>query len=62
LNGYATAQDFEPNGEIKVPVSEYQSYEFQALDRPVTPEQMTELRRYSSRAQITPTSFNNVYN
>jgi hypothetical protein len=62
LNGYATAQDFEPNGKIKVPVSEYQYYEFQALDRPLTPEQMTELRRYSSRAQITPTSFINVYN
>jgi hypothetical protein len=43
-------------------VSEYQYYEFQALDRPLTEEQMDELRQISSRAQITPTSFLNVYN
>jgi hypothetical protein len=43
-------------------VSEYQYYEFQALDRPLTPSQMSELRSYSTRARITPTSFVNEYN
>lgn len=43
-------------------MSEYQYYEFQAVDRPLTQEQMAKLRRYSSRAQITPSSFVNVYN
>jgi hypothetical protein len=43
-------------------MSEYQYYEFQALDRPLTPKQMAELRRLSSRAEITPTSFINTYN
>jgi hypothetical protein len=42
-------------------MSEYQYYEFQAVDRPLTQEQMSELRAYSSRAQITPSSFVNVY-
>jgi len=43
-------------------MSEYQYYEFQALDRPLTQEQISKLRAYSSRAQITPSSFVNVYN
>jgi len=43
-------------------MSEYQYYEFQAVDRPLTQKQMAELRNYSSRAQITPSSFVNVYN
>jgi len=43
-------------------MSEYQYYEFQAVDRPLTQEQMGDLRDYSSRAQITPSSFVNVYN
>ena len=43
-------------------MSEYQYYEFQALDRPLTQEQMSKLRAYSSRAQITPRSFVNEYN
>jgi hypothetical protein len=43
-------------------MSEYQYYEFQAIDRPLTEDQMPELRRISSRAQITPTSFVNIYN
>lgn len=42
-------------------MSEYQYYEFQAIDHPLTDAQMKELRKYSSRAQITPTSFVNVY-
>ncbi|RJP21123.1 MAG: hypothetical protein C4520_10420 [Candidatus Abyssobacteria bacterium SURF_5] len=43
-------------------MSEYQFYEFRALDRPLTVEQMEELRSSSSRAEITPISFNNFYN
>jgi len=43
-------------------MSEYQYYEFLAIDRPLTPAQMAELRARSSRATITPTSFVNEYN
>ncbi len=43
-------------------MSEYQYYEFQAVDRPLGSKQMGELRRISSRAEITPHSFVNVYN
>jgi hypothetical protein len=43
-------------------MSEYQYYEFRALDHPLTQAQMRELRTYSGRAEITPTSFVNVYN
>ena len=42
-------------------MSEYQYYEFQAVDRPLTQEEMSELRGYSTRADITPSSFVNVY-
>jgi hypothetical protein len=42
-------------------MSEYQYYEFAAIDRPLTPEQMTRLRALSSRASITPTRFCNFY-
>lgn len=42
-------------------MSEYQYYEFQAVDRPLTPGEMQTLRRYSSRATITPTRFTNEY-
>lgn len=42
-------------------MSEYQYYEFVAIDTPLTPKQMTELRARSSRASITPTSFVNDY-
>lgn len=42
-------------------MSEYQSYEFQAIDRPLTDKQMAELRSYSTRATITPRSFVNDY-
>ncbi|MFL5243350.1 MAG: hypothetical protein ACJ8FY_14690 [Gemmataceae bacterium] len=42
-------------------MSEYQYYEFRALDRPLTSKQMNELRKLSSRAEITPTSFTNDY-
>jgi len=42
-------------------MSEYQCYEFVALDRPLTSKQMAELRAISSRAEITPTRFWNEY-
>jgi hypothetical protein len=42
-------------------MSEYQCYEFIALDQPLTPKQMAELRDISTRAQITPTRFWNEY-
>jgi hypothetical protein len=42
-------------------MSEYQYYEFQAVDRPLTREQMAELRAITSRATITPTHLVNVY-
>jgi hypothetical protein len=43
-------------------MSEYQYYEFQAVDRPLTEAEMLELRAVSTRAQITPTHFVNEYN
>jgi hypothetical protein len=42
-------------------MSEHQYYEFQAIDRPLTAKEMEELRSYSTRARITPTSFVNDY-
>ncbi len=42
-------------------MSEYQYYEFQAIDRRLTQEEMSVLRSFSSRAAITPTSFVNEY-
>ncbi len=42
-------------------MSEYQYYQFVAVDRPLDPRQMRELRELSSRAQITPTRFVNEY-
>ena len=42
-------------------MSEYQYYEFQAIDRPLTEKEIRELRSYSTRARITPTSFVNDY-
>ena len=42
-------------------LSEYQYYQFQSIDRPLTDRQMGELRAISTRADITPTSFVNVY-
>ena len=43
-------------------MSEYQYYEFQAIDEPLDQKAMAELRAMSSRARITPTSFVNTYN
>jgi len=42
-------------------MSEYQYYEFLAIDRPLTSEEMSTLRRLSTRADITPISFTNEY-
>lgn len=43
-------------------MSEYQYYNFRAIDTPLSPEQMKHLRGISSRAEITPVSFVNEYN
>ena len=43
-------------------MSEYQYYEFLAVDRPLTEGEMGELSSISTRADITPTSFINEYN
>jgi hypothetical protein len=42
-------------------MSEYQYYEFAAIDRPLTPTEMAELRAVSTRAVITPSGFVNHY-
>jgi hypothetical protein len=42
-------------------VSEYQYYEFTAVDRPLTTHEQAELRSLSTRADITATSFVNTY-
>jgi hypothetical protein len=42
-------------------MSEYQYYEFVAIDRPLSKDEMAELRALSSRATISPTRFANEY-
>jgi fibronectin type 3 domain-containing protein len=42
-------------------MSEYQYYEFRAIDRSLTQTEMKELRKLSTRAEITPTLFTNTY-
>jgi hypothetical protein len=42
-------------------MSEYQYYEFLAIDRPLDEQQLTEVSKLSTRAQITSTSFANEY-
>ena len=42
-------------------MSEYQYYEFLALDRSLSEQEMKELRAISTRAEITPSSFVNEY-
>jgi hypothetical protein len=42
-------------------MSEYQYYEFRAIDRSLTDRQMQELRATSTRAAISRTSFSNHY-
>ena len=54
------SMSFDLSGEE--PMSEYQYYEFRAIDQPLDDHQMQKLRAVSSRAVITPTSFVNEYN
>jgi hypothetical protein len=42
-------------------MSEFQYYEFLAVDKPLSAEQQRELRAMSTRARITATSFTNTY-
>jgi hypothetical protein len=42
-------------------MSEYQYYEFRSIDRPLNQREMDELREWSTRAEITPTSLTNTY-
>jgi hypothetical protein len=42
-------------------MSEYQCYEFVALDRPLTSKEISKLRTLSTRAEISPTRFWNEY-
>jgi hypothetical protein len=42
-------------------VSEYQYYEFQAIDRPLTKDELEQVRALSSRARISTTHFVNEY-
>ncbi len=42
-------------------MSEYQYYEFLAIDRPLTAAEQAEVRQLSTRARITATSFTNEY-
>ncbi len=42
-------------------MSEYQYYEFRAIDRPLSEREMKQLRALSTRALITSTSLSNTY-
>jgi hypothetical protein len=42
-------------------VSEYQYYEFMAIDRPLNEHELDEVRALSTRARITPSGFVNTY-
>ena len=50
-----------PTVEPTSRMSEYQYYEFQAIDRPLDQAAQEALRSISSRARITATSFTNHY-
>lgn len=43
-------------------MSEYQYYDFLAIDRPLNLDEIKELRKLSTRAEITATRFTNTYN
>jgi hypothetical protein len=43
-------------------MSEYQYYEFAAIDHPLTRAEMAQLRAVSTRAEITPAGFVNTTN
>ena len=42
-------------------MSEYQYYDFRAIDRPLTSSQRANLGKISTRAEISSTSFTNFY-
>src|SRR4051812_7258186 len=42
-------------------MSEYQCIAFRAIDGPVSPENLTFMRKQSTRAEVTPWSFDNEY-
>jgi hypothetical protein len=42
-------------------MSEYQYYDFRAIDKPLDQDEMDDLRSLSSRAEITSTSLTNEY-
>jgi hypothetical protein len=48
-------------GTGRAAMSEYQYYEFLAVDRPPTVAEQAEVRELSTRARITSTSFTNEY-
>lgn len=54
-------QDCARRNQGEDTLSEYQYYEFQAIDRPLTEADRQALRALSTRARITATSFTNVY-
>ena len=43
-------------------MSEYQYYEFQTIDRPLTTAEQAEIKKLSSRVQLTPTQAIFLYN
>src|SRR5260221_14005392 len=49
------------HGRERGQMSEYQYYEFLALDKALTSRQREELRQLSTRAEITATRFTNEY-
>jgi len=49
-------------GHFSTAMSEYQYYEFLAINEPLSAAEMGELRAISTRAEITPTTFTNEYN
>ncbi len=50
-----------PKATTEAALSEYQYYEFQAIDRPLSKADQQALRALSTRARITATSFTNSY-
>ena len=57
----STASEYTRRDREIERMSEYQYYEFHAIDRSLTDQQMRELRSCSTRARITRTSFINDY-
>ena len=47
---------------VEIAMSEYQFHEFRALDRPLSAAQVADVRKVSSRAEVSSTRFVNKYN